>query len=46
VLSVPSWASRNEPKRVRPLLAYAPHNRDTVLVHVAGLVVGVVLMLA
>jgi hypothetical protein len=39
------WASKSEPHPVRPLLAYPPHNRDTVLVHVAGLVVGVVLML-
>ena len=45
VLSVLIWASRSEPNPVRPLLAYPPHNRDTVLVHVAGLVVGVVLML-
>ena len=45
VLSVLFWASRSEPKPVRPLLAYPPHNRDTVLVHVVGLVVGVVLML-
>ena len=45
VLSVLIWASRSEPKPVRPLLAYPPHNRDTVLVHVVGLVVGVVLML-
>ena len=46
VLSVLIWASKSEPQPVRPLLAYPPHNRDTVLVHVAGLVVGVVLMLA
>ena len=45
VLSVLIWASRSEPNPVRPLLAYPPHNRDTVLVHVAGLVVGVVLIL-
>ncbi len=45
VLSVLIWASRSEPYPVRPLLAYPPHNRDTVLVHVAGLAVGVVLML-
>lgn len=45
VLSVLIWASRSEPKPVRPLLAYPPHNRDTVLVHVVGLVVGVVLIL-
>ena len=45
VLSVLIWASKSEPQPVRPLLAYPPHNRETVLVHVAGLVVGVVLML-
>lgn len=45
VLSVLVWASKSEPQPVRPLLAYPPHNRETVLVHVAGLVVGVVLML-
>ncbi|MCP9816617.1 hypothetical protein KBY76_08015 [Synechococcus sp. GreenBA-s] len=45
VLSVLIWASKSEPRPVRPLLAYPPHNRDTVLVHVAGLAVGVVLML-
>ena len=46
VLSVLIWASNSEPQPVRPLLAYPPHNRDTVLVHVAGLAIGVVLMLA
>ncbi len=45
VLSVLIWASRSEPHPVRPLMAYPPHNRNTVLFHVAGLVVGVVLML-
>ena len=45
VLSVLIWASKSEPQPVRPLLAYPPHNRETVLVHVAGLAVGVVLML-
>ena len=45
VLSVLIWASRSEPNPVRPLLAYPPHNKETVLFHVAGLVVGVVLML-
>ena len=45
LLSVLIWASKSEPKPVRPLLAYPPHNRDTVLVHVAGLVTGVLLML-
>jgi hypothetical protein len=45
LLSVLIWASKSEPNPVRPLLAYPPHNRDTVLVHVAGLLVGVVLML-
>ena len=45
VLSVLIWASKSEPRPVRPLLAYPPHNRDTVLIHIAGLVVGVVLML-
>ena len=45
VLSVLIWTSESEPQPVRPLLAYPPHNRETVLVHVIGLVVGVVLML-
>ena len=45
VLSVLIWASKSEPQPVRPLLAYPPHNRDAVLVHVAGLALGVVLML-
>ena len=45
VLSVLIWASKSEPQLVRPLLAYPPHNRITVMVHVAGLATGVVLML-
>jgi hypothetical protein len=45
VLSVLIWASKSEPHPVRPLLAYPPHNRETVLVHIAGLGVGVVLLL-
>ena len=45
VLSVLIWASRTEPHPVRPLLAYPPHNSETVMIHIAGLVVGVVLML-
>ena len=45
VLSVLIWASRSEPHHVRPLLAYPPHNSETVTVHIAGLVLGVVLML-
>ena len=45
VLSVLIWASRTEPRQVHPLLAYPPHRREVVIVHVAGLVVGVVLML-
>jgi len=45
VLSVLVWASRSEPHPVRPLLAYPPHNSETVMVHIAGLAVGVVLML-
>ena len=45
VLSVLIWASRSEPHPVRPLLAYPPHNSETVMVHIAGLAVGVVLML-
>jgi hypothetical protein len=46
VLSVVIWTSKSEPHPVRPLLAYPPHNKETVLVHIAGLVLGVVLMLA
>jgi hypothetical protein len=45
LLSVLTWASRSEPHPVRPLLAYPPHNSETVMVHIAGLVLGVVLML-
>ena len=45
VLSVLIWGSRSEPHPVRPLLAYPPHNSETVMVHIAGLVLGVVLML-
>lgn len=45
VLSVLIWASKSEPHPVRPLLAYPPHHRETVTVHIAGLAVGVVLML-
>jgi hypothetical protein len=45
VLSVLIWATRSEPHPVRPLLAYPPHNSETVMVHIAGLAVGVVLML-
>ena len=45
VLSVLIWASRTEPRQVHPLLAYPPHSRELVVVHVVGLAVGVVLML-
>ena len=45
VISVLIWASKSEPHPVRPLLAYPPHNSETVMVHIAGLVLGVVLML-
>jgi len=45
VLSVLIWASKSEQHPVRPLLAYPPHNSETVAVHIAGLVFGVVLML-
>ena len=45
VLSVLIWASKSEPQPVRPLLAYPPHNSETVIVHIAGLALGVVLML-
>ena len=45
VLSVLIWASKSEPHPVRPLLAYPPHNSETVSVHIAGLVLGAVLML-
>lgn len=45
LLSVLIWAGQRERHPARPLLAYPPHNRETVLVHSAGLVVGVVLML-
>ncbi len=45
VLSVLIWGSKSEPHPVRPLLAYPPHSSETVMVHIAGLVVGVVLML-
>jgi hypothetical protein len=45
VLSVLIWASKSEPNPVRLLLAYPPHNNETVMVHIAGLAVGVVLIL-
>jgi hypothetical protein len=45
VLSVLIWASKSEARPVNPLLAYPPHDRDTVLVHVAGLLTGALLML-
>ena len=45
VLSVLIWASKSEPHAVRPLLSYPPHNSETVMVHIAGLVLGAVLML-
>ncbi len=45
VLSVLIWASKSEPHSVRPLLASPPHNSETVTVHIAGLALGVVLML-
>ncbi len=45
VLSVLIWASRSEPHPVSPLLVYPPHNSETVTVHIAGLALGVVLML-
>jgi len=45
VLSVLIWASRSEPHPVRPLLAYPPHNSGTVIIHIAGLALGVVPML-
>lgn len=46
VLSVLIWASKSEPHPVRPLLAYPPHNSETVTVHIAGLLTGVLLMVA
>ena len=45
VLSVLIWASKSEPHPVRPLLAYPPTNSETVMIHIAGLVVGVILIL-
>lgn len=45
VLSVLIWASKSQPHPVRPLQPYPPHNSETVMVHIAGLAVGVVLML-
>ena len=45
VLSVLIWASKSEPHPVRPLLAYPPHHSETAMAHIAGLAVGVVLML-
>lgn len=46
LLSVLIWASKSESRPVNPLLAYPPHSREAVLIHVTGLVAGVVLMLA
>ena len=45
VLSVLIWASKSEPHPARPLLAYPPHNSETVTIHIAGLLTGVLLML-
>jgi len=45
VLSVLIWARKSEPHPVKPLQAYPPHNSETVTVHIAGLLTGVVLML-
>ena len=45
MLSVLIWASKTEPHPVIPLLAYLPHNSETVMVRIAGLATGVVLML-
>jgi len=45
VLSVLIWTSKSEPHPVRPLLAYPPHNSETVMVDIGGLVLGVVVML-
>jgi len=45
VLSVLIWASDAEGQAVRPLLAYPPQTRESVLAHITGLVVGVLLML-
>ena len=45
VLSVLIWASKSEPHPVRPLLAYPSHNGETVTIHIAGLLTGVLLML-
>lgn len=45
VLSVLIWASKSEPRHVHPLLAYPLHSGEVVIVHVAGLAVGVILML-
>jgi hypothetical protein len=45
LLSVLIWATRSEPHSVSPLLAYPPHYSETVTVHIAGLALGVVLML-
>ena len=42
VLSVLIWASTVEPPKTSPLLAYPPQSKEIVIVHAAGLLLGVV----
>ena len=42
VLSVLIWASTVEPRKTSPLLAYPPQSKEIVIVHAAGLLLGVV----
>ncbi|MCX5943850.1 MAG: hypothetical protein NTZ53_00750 [Cyanobacteria bacterium] len=44
LLSILIWASKCEPRSVRPLLAYPPHHRESVMVHASGLLIGVVIL--
>ena len=41
VLSVLIWASRVEPRKTTPLLAYSAQSKEIVIVHSAGLLLGV-----
>ena len=46
LLSVLTWLQEGKERPIRPFNAYPPHSKTVVSAHIAGLVVGVVLMLA
>jgi hypothetical protein len=45
LLSVLIWATTTEAKALQPLMAYPPRAPATVIAHIAGLLVGTLLML-